>query len=62
MIRPVPVFRESSAEPRTESLPFSHLSLEIGHLYMEDIVEGPERLRRAPREALIRSVAMRAAS
>ena len=42
----VPIFRESSAEPRTESLPFSHLSLEIGHLYMEDIVEGPERLRR----------------
>ncbi|NUP24323.1 MAG: hypothetical protein HOZ81_51365 [Streptomyces sp.] len=40
------MFRESSAEPRTESLPFSHLSLEIGHLYMEDIVEGPERLRR----------------
>ncbi|MFI9831104.1 SCO2522 family protein [Streptomyces sp. NPDC051913] len=46
MNRPVPIFRESSAEPRTESLPFSHLSLEIGHLYMEDIVEGPERLRR----------------
>ncbi|MFJ3617378.1 SCO2522 family protein [Streptomyces iakyrus] len=46
MNRPVPIFRESSAEPRTESLPLSHLSLEIGHLYMEDIVEGPERLRR----------------
>ncbi|WP_416984990.1 SCO2522 family protein [Streptomyces sp. T028] len=40
------VFRETSAEPRTESVPFSHLSLELGHLYMEDFVEGPARLRR----------------
>ncbi|GAB7108283.1 SCO2522 family protein [Streptomyces phaeofaciens JCM 4814] len=40
------VFRETSAEPRTESVPFSHLSLELGHLYMEDFVEGPSRLRR----------------
>ncbi|MFF1272938.1 SCO2522 family protein [Streptomyces marokkonensis] len=42
----VPTFRETSAEPRVESLPFSHLSLEIGHLYMEDFAEGPDRLRR----------------
>ncbi|MET9714693.1 SCO2522 family protein [Streptomyces rochei] len=41
----VPVFRETSAEPRTESVAFAHLSLEIGHLYMEDFVEGPDRLR-----------------
>ncbi|MFH8799651.1 SCO2522 family protein [Streptomyces sp. NPDC017936] len=40
------VFRETSAQPRTESVPFSHLSLELGHLYMEDFVEGPDRLRR----------------
>ncbi|GKQ36385.1 hypothetical protein ALMP_29280 [Streptomyces sp. A012304] len=40
------VFRETSAQPRTESVPFSHLSLELGHLYMEDFIEGPERLRR----------------
>ncbi|MCX4762034.1 SCO2522 family protein [Streptomyces sp. NBC_01275] len=39
-------FRETSAEPRTESVPFSHLSLELGHLYMEDFIEGPSRLRR----------------
>ncbi|MFE9442205.1 SCO2522 family protein [Streptomyces sp. NPDC006602] len=40
------VFRETSAEPRTEAVPFSHLSLELGHLYMEDFAEGPSRLRR----------------
>lgn len=40
------VFRETSAQPRTASLPFSHLSLELGHLYMEDFALGAERLRR----------------
>ncbi|MCX5263403.1 SCO2522 family protein [Streptomyces sp. NBC_00199] len=40
------VFRETSAQPRTTSLPFSHLSLELGHLYMEDFAVGAERLRR----------------
>ncbi|WP_405947890.1 SCO2522 family protein [Streptomyces prunicolor] len=40
-----PVFRETSAQPRTESVPLSHLSLELGHLHMEDLQEGPERLR-----------------
>ncbi|MEU8888209.1 SCO2522 family protein [Streptomyces sp. NPDC048442] len=39
------VFREETADPRTESLPLSHLSLELGHLYMEDFAAGPERLR-----------------
>ncbi|MGW4913522.1 SCO2522 family protein [Streptomyces sp. NPDC004270] len=39
-------FGETSAEPRTASLPLAHLSLELGHLYMEDFVEGPERLAR----------------
>ncbi|MEV6193028.1 SCO2522 family protein [Streptomyces sp. NPDC051920] len=39
-------FRETSAEPHTESVPFSHVSLELGHLYMEDFTEGAERLRR----------------
>ncbi|WP_251096673.1 SCO2522 family protein [Streptomyces sp. Caat 7-52] len=46
MSRTESVFRETSAEPRTEALPYSHLSLELGHLYMEDFVEGPSRLRR----------------
>ncbi|MER6322465.1 SCO2522 family protein [Streptomyces coelicoflavus] len=39
------VFRESAAEPRTRSVPLAHLSLELGHLYMEDFEAGPERLR-----------------
>ncbi|MFG2820769.1 SCO2522 family protein [Kitasatospora sp. NPDC048365] len=38
-------FREVSADPRTASVPLSHLSLEIGHLYMDDFMAGPERLR-----------------
>ncbi|MGW7725748.1 SCO2522 family protein [Streptomyces canus] len=40
------LFHEVSAETHTEAVPCSHLSLELGHLYMEDFAEGPERLRR----------------
>ncbi|MDX6363301.1 MAG: hypothetical protein QOC85_2311 [Streptomyces sp.] len=40
------VFRETTAEPRTQSVPLAHLSLELGHLYMEDFEGGPARLRR----------------
>lgn len=36
---------ESSAERRMESLPLSHVSIEIGHLYMEDFARGPEAIR-----------------
>ncbi|MGW1158148.1 SCO2522 family protein [Streptomyces sp. NPDC002519] len=39
-------FRETTAEPLTRSLALSHLSLELGHLYMEDFEGGPQRLRR----------------
>jgi hypothetical protein len=39
------VFRETTAELRTQSVPLAHLSLELGHLYMEDFEAGPERLR-----------------
>ncbi|MFF8590448.1 SCO2522 family protein [Streptomyces sp. NPDC015220] len=39
------VFRETTADPRTQSVPLSHLSLELGHLYMEDFEAGPQRLR-----------------
>ncbi|MDX3576815.1 MULTISPECIES: SCO2522 family protein [unclassified Streptomyces] len=46
MKQPESAFRETGADPRTESVPFSHLSLELGHLYMEDFLEGPDRLRR----------------
>ena len=40
------VFREASAERRVASVPLSHLSLELGHLYMEDFVAGPQYLRK----------------
>ncbi|WP_037854312.1 SCO2522 family protein [Streptomyces sp. NRRL S-340] len=39
------VFRETAAQPRTQAVPLSHLSLELGHLYMEDFEAGPQRLR-----------------
>src|SRR5262245_20411073 len=39
------VFQETAAQPRTRSVPLAHLSLELGHLYMEDFEGGPERLR-----------------
>ncbi|MEW2292618.1 SCO2522 family protein [Streptomyces sp. NPDC006743] len=39
------VFRETAAQPRTQAVPLSHLSLELGHLYMEDFEAGPRRLR-----------------
>jgi hypothetical protein len=38
-------FRERSAHERVRSLPRAHLSLELGHLYQEDLAGGPERLR-----------------
>jgi len=40
-----PVFRETTAEQRTQSVPLSHVSIELGHLYVEDFEDGPERLR-----------------
>jgi hypothetical protein len=39
------VFREMSAEPRTQAVPLAHVSLELGHLYMEDFEGGAERVR-----------------
>lgn len=38
-------FRELAADDRVDSVALSHLSLELGHLYMEDFAAGPERLR-----------------
>jgi hypothetical protein len=35
-----PVFREVAAERRVASLPLSHLSIELGHLYMDDFAAG----------------------
>ncbi|GAA5195305.1 SCO2522 family protein [Rugosimonospora acidiphila] len=38
-------FREASAQPRVEQLPLSHVSIELGHLYMEDYAAGIDGLR-----------------
>ncbi|WP_225847978.1 SCO2522 family protein [Streptomyces sp. HPF1205] len=38
------VYRETAAQPRTQAVPLAHVSLELGHLYMEDFEAGPERL------------------
>ncbi|GHG92248.1 SCO2522 family protein [Streptomyces lanatus] len=38
------VFQETTAELRTQAVPLAHLSLELGHLYMEDFEAGPKRL------------------
>lgn len=40
------VFHEATAERRVAALPLSHLSIELGHLYMEDFAGGPEQLQR----------------
>jgi hypothetical protein len=37
-------FEVATARPKVTSVPFSHLSVELGHLYMEDLVRGPEAL------------------
>jgi hypothetical protein len=37
-------FREAAAEPRVEGIPLAHLSVELGHLYMEDFAAGPDHL------------------
>jgi hypothetical protein len=39
-------FSETSADFRVESLPLSHVSVEIGHLYMEDFVHGVDAVQR----------------
>jgi hypothetical protein len=39
------VFREASAQPRIEGVPYAHLSIELGHLYMEDYEAGIDGLR-----------------
>ncbi|MYV47849.1 SCO2522 family protein [Streptomyces sp. SID2888] len=56
------VFQETTAQPRTLSVPLSHLSLELGHLYMEDFEAGPERLREHFAEVRIWVEAARAAA
>jgi hypothetical protein len=38
-------FGESSADLKVESLPLSHVSVELGHLYMEDLAGGETTIR-----------------
>ncbi|MCG5220007.1 SCO2522 family protein [Streptosporangium sp. KLBMP 9127] len=38
-------FTEETAERRVESTPLSHVSIELGHLYMEDYAKGFEHIR-----------------
>jgi hypothetical protein len=40
-------FIETSADLKVESLALAHVSLEIGHLYMEDLADGMDGVRRA---------------
>jgi hypothetical protein len=39
-------FLESSADFKVESIPLSHVSVEIGHLYMEDLADGESAIQR----------------
>ncbi|WTW97050.1 SCO2522 family protein [Streptomycetaceae bacterium NBC_01309] len=39
-------FEESHTSPRTVAVPLSHLSIELGHLYMADFARGPAHVRR----------------
>ncbi|MBB2941676.1 hypothetical protein FB565_001380 [Actinoplanes lutulentus] len=50
MTGPETTFQERSAQPRVEQLPLAHVSIELGHLYMEDYAGGIEQLRRHFRE------------
>lgn len=38
-------FRELAADDRVEAVPLSHLSVELGHLYIDEFEAGPEHLR-----------------
>ena len=39
-------FLESSADFKVESVPLSHVSVEVGHLYMEDLADGESAVQR----------------
>ncbi len=45
MTPPHAAFGEVAAERRIASAPLAHVSIELGHLYMEDFQAGPGRLR-----------------
>lgn len=54
-------FHESTADIASEQVPLSHLSVELGHLYMEDYAAGPEALQRHFRRVVPWLAATRAA-
>ncbi|MFJ7073159.1 SCO2522 family protein [Streptomyces sp. NPDC098781] len=56
------VFQETTADLRTQSVPLSHLSLELGHLYMEDFEAGPKRLAEHFAEVKVWADAVRASA
>lgn len=58
------VFTEVSAVPAVRSVALSHLSIELGHLYMEDFAAGDQRLRERFRRVLpwVRTAAEQAAA
>lgn len=56
------VFQETTAELRTQAVPLSHLSLELGHLYMEDFEAGPKRLGEHFAEVRVWADAVRASA
>ncbi len=39
------VFEQTGARRRVEAVPLAHLSVELGHLHMEDYRAGPQRLK-----------------
>lgn len=54
-------FQENSARPRTQQVPYAHLSVELDHLYMEDLVGGADLTARMARvrpfyEAIVASL------
>jgi hypothetical protein len=54
-------FEEASAAERVAAVPLAHVSLELGHLYMEDFAEGSGRLkdmfrRVAPWASVVRDI------
>ena len=42
---PAPIFEERRGGTTVQNLPLSHLSIEVGHFYMEDLENGEEHIR-----------------
>ncbi|WNV88369.1 SCO2522 family protein [Umezawaea sp. Da 62-37] len=47
-----PVYTEATTEPKLRQVALSHLSVEVGHFYMEDLADGDERIRTQFRRVL----------